>query len=63
MTDETEAILDDILSRIEGGFCDICKHHVLKKDYESHALKNHKGTSFQMIFHEAMSVTDLRQTN
>jgi hypothetical protein len=60
MYDPIEEILDDIHSRIEGGFCDICKHHVLKKDYESHAAKNHSGTQFEKKFYEAISITELR---
>jgi hypothetical protein len=60
MTDPIEAILDDIHSRIEGGFCDICKQHVLKKNYENHAAKNHSGTLFEKKFYEAISITQLK---
>lgn len=48
------------MSDKEGGFCDICKHHVLKKDYASHAAKNHSGTQFEKKFYEAISITEVR---
>jgi hypothetical protein len=44
----------------EGGFCDICKRHVLKKHYESHSAKNHSGTLFEKKFYEAISITELK---